>query len=238
MYDGRNIFTETRSIMQLLLLAIAPVMVVIVFIYIKDKYEKEPFKFLLKNFLLGATVSVLLTFIISIVAAQFISTDDLEDLIRPFINAFILVALVEEFSKYLIVRFYAQRNAEFNEPFDGIVYAVMVSMGFAALENALYVYQHGFETGVIRAFTAVPAHATFGILMGYFMGKAKFSNNRVVLNLTGLLAATLFHGAYDLFLFIDFIPGIAVGAFISLVIGIILSNKAIKRHQNSSRFKV
>jgi len=224
--------------MQLLLLAIAPVMVVIVFIYIKDKYEKEPFKFLLKNFLLGATVSVLLTFIISIVAAQFISTDDLEDLIRPFINAFILVALVEEFSKYLIVRFYAQRNAEFNEPFDGIVYAVMVSMGFAALENALYVYQHGFETGVIRAFTAVPAHATFGILMGYFMGKAKFSNNRVVLNLTGLLAATLFHGAYDLFLFIDFIPGIAVGAFISLVIGIILSNKAIKRHQNSSRFKV
>jgi len=224
--------------MQLLLLAIAPVMVVLVFIYIKDKYEKEPFKFLLKNFLLGATVSVLLTFVISIIAAQFIVIDNLDALIQNFIDAFILVALVEEFSKYLIVRFYAQRNAEFNEPFDGIVYAVMVSIGFACLENILYVYQHGLGTGILRAFTAVPAHATFGILMGYFMGKAKFSNNRVFLNLTGLLVATLFHGAYDLFLFIDFIPGIAIGAFISLVIGIILSNKAIKRHQNSSRFKV
>lgn len=237
MYDGRSIFTKTSLKMQLLLLAIAPVMIVLVFIYIKDKYEKEPFKFLLKNFLLGATVSILLTFIISIIAAQIIIIDDLDELLKNFVNAFIMVALVEEFSKYLIVRFYAQRNAEFNEPFDGIVYAVMVSMGFAALENVLYVLQHGFGTGIIRAFTAVPAHATFGILMGYFMGKAKFSKNSVTLNLTGLLVATLFHGAYDLFLFIDYIPGIAIGAFVSLIIGIILSNKAIKRHQNSSKFK-
>ena len=223
---------------QLLLLAIAPIMVVLIFIYIKDKYEKEPFKFLFKNFLLGATISIIITFALTIIANQFIYIDDLEELIKNFINAFIMVAFVEELSKYLIVRFYAQRNAEFNEPFDGIVYAVMVSMGFAALENVLYVYQHGFGTGIIRAFTAVPAHATFGILMGYFMGKAKFSHNRIVLNLTGLLAATLFHGAYDFFLFIDSIPGIAAGAFISLIIGILLSRKAIKRHQNASNFKV
>ena len=68
------------------------------------------------------------------------------------------------------------------------------------------------------------------ILMGYFMGKAKFSSNKTTLNLFGLLAATLFHGAYDFFLFIDFVPGIATGAFISLAIGIFLSNKAIKKH--------
>mgnify|MGYP000108791507 CR=1 FL=1 len=237
MYDGRSVFTQTRSMIQLALLAIAPVMVILVFIYIKDKYEKEPFKFLFKNFLLGATVSVILTFLISIIANQFIFIDNLDELIQNFIEAFVLVALVEEFSKYLIVRFYAQRNAEFNELFDGIVYAVMVSMGFAALENVLYVFQHGFQTGIIRAFTAVPAHATFGILMGFFMGKAKFSNNRILFNLTGLLIATLFHGAYDFFLFIDSIPGIAIGAFISLIIGIILSNKAIKKHQNRSNFK-
>ncbi len=146
--------------------------------------------------------------------------------------------MVEEFSKYIIVKYYAQRNKEFNEPFDGIVYAVMVSMGFAALENVLYVFQYGFATGVTRAFTAVPAHATFGILMGYFMGKAKFSKNKLQLNLLGLFAATLFHGAYDFFLFIDFVPGIAIGAFVSLFVGIILSRKAIKRHQNGSVFKV
>ena len=97
---------------------------------------------------------------------------------QQFIKAFIVVALVEEFSKYIIVKYYAQNNREFNEPFDGIVYAVMVSMGFAALENVLYVYQYGSSTGITRAFTAVPAHATFGILMGYFMGKAKFSKNK------------------------------------------------------------
>ena len=113
----------------------------------------------------------------------------------------------------------------------------MVSMGFATLENVLYVFQHGVSTGILRAFTAVPAHATFAILMGYFMGKAKFSKNRIVSNLTGLLFATLFHGAYDFFLFINFIPGIFIGAFISLGIGILLSKKAIKRHQDNSVFK-
>ena len=136
------------------------------------------------------------------------------------------------------MRYYAQTNKEFNEPFDGIVYAVMVSMGFAATENIFYVLEGGYQTALLRAFTAVPAHATFGILMGYYMGKAKFSNNKIVLNLTGLLLAIIFHGAYDFFLFIEFIPGIWVGAFVSLFIGIFLSRKAIKRHQNNSHFKV
>ncbi len=74
--------------------------------------------------------------------------------------------------------------------------------------------------------------------MGYFMGKAKFSNNKIKWNLIGLMAAILFHGTYDFFLFIDFIPGIFIGAFISLIIGIVLSKKAIKVHQEGSFFKV
>ena len=126
---------------------------------------------------------------------------------------------------------------EFNEPFDGIVYAVMVSMGFAALENIFYVFQFGYTTGILRAFTAVPAHATFGILMGFFMGKAKFSPSKIKNNLLGLGVATIFHGAYDFFLFINFIPGIATGAFISLIVGIFLAKKAIKIHQENSFFK-
>ena len=223
--------------MELLLLAIAPVTIVILYIYFKDKFEKEPIGFLFKNFLLGATVSIILTAILGSLGGRLIPLTNETSIIQQFLQAFIVVALVEEFSKYIIVRFYAQRNIEFNEPFDGIVYAVMVSMGFAALENVLYVFQYGFATGVTRAFTAVPAHATFGILMGYFMGKAKFSKNKVILNLTGLILATLFHGAYDFFLFINFIPGISIGAFISLIIGIVLSKKAIKRHQQNSIFK-
>lgn len=224
--------------MNLLFLAIAPVTVVILYIYFKDKYEKEPIKILAISFFLGATVSIILTFTIGYLASSLVPIADAKSVSQQFIKAFFTVALVEEFSKYIIVRFYAQKNKEFNEPFDGIVYAVMVSMGFAALENILYTFQYGFAVGFTRAFTAVPAHATFGIIMGYFMGKAKFSNNRIKLNLLGLLFATLFHGSYDFFLFINFIPGIYIGAFVSLLIGVILSKKAISRHQNSSSFKV
>ena len=85
--------------------------------------------------------------------------------------------------------------------------------------------------------TAVKAHATFAILMGYFMGKAKFSNNKVMLNFTGLFLAVVFHGMYDFFLFVDYIPGLWTGAFFSLFIGIFLSRKAIQKHQEDSKFK-
>ena len=147
------------------------------------------------------------------------------------------MALIEEFSKYVIVRFWSQPRDDFNEPFDGIIYAVMVSMGFAAVENAFYVLDGGMSIALVRAFTAVPAHATFAIMMGYYMGKAKFSNNRFKWNLCGLGLAILFHGSYDFFLFINFIPGISIGAFISLVVGIVLSKKAILAHQEGSFFK-
>jgi RsiW-degrading membrane proteinase PrsW (M82 family) len=157
---------------------------------------------------------------------------------QQFFKAFLIVAVIEEFSKYIIVRYFAQPNKEFNEPFDGIMYAVMVSMGFAATENIMYVFEGGYQVAILRAFTAVPAHATFAVLMGYFMGKAKFAKNRSKYNLLGLFLAVLFHGAYDFFLFIDFIPGIWIGAFASLFLGIFLSFKAIKSHQNKSYFKI
>ncbi|EAQ40886.1 PrsW family intramembrane metalloprotease [Polaribacter sp. MED152] len=223
--------------MGLLLLALAPVVVILIYIYVKDKYEKEPIGLLVKNFLLGAIVSIIITVVLGFAANIIFPVTDEKDIFQQFVKAFFVVALVEEFSKYIIVKYYSQKKTDFNEPFDGIVYAVVVSMGFAALENVLYVYQYGVATGLTRAFTAVPAHATFGILMGYFMGKAKFSENRVKYNLLGLLIATLFHGAYDFFLFINFIPGIAIGAFVSLIIGIVLSRKAIKKHQSISHFK-
>jgi RsiW-degrading membrane proteinase PrsW (M82 family) len=152
------------------------------------------------------------------------------------------VALVEEFSKFLFVRFILFKNQNFNEPFDGIVYAVMVSMGFATLENVMYVYQYGFMTGVLRMFTAVPAHAVFGIMMGYFLGRAKFTvEQQIIYSLLALLVPTLFHGAYDYFWFIAEIEGVYagiwVGSIVALVLGFVLSRNAIRLHQNSSPFR-
>ncbi|NRR92974.1 PrsW family intramembrane metalloprotease [Winogradskyella undariae] len=224
--------------MNLLLLAIAPVFSIILYVYFQDKYDKEPKKLLIISFLLGAIVSILIVFSLYFFTGRLIPITDQFSIWQQFIQAFVVVALAEEFSKYVIVKYYAQTKKAFNEPYDGIMYAVMVSMGFACTENIMYVIGGGgYEVAVLRAFTAVPAHAVFGVMMGYFMGKAKFSKNRVLLNFTGLLLAILFHGAYDFFLFINFIPGISIGAFVSLIIGIILSKKAIKAHQDNSHFK-
>jgi len=223
--------------MNLLLLAIAPICAILLYIYIQDKYEKEPRRLLIVNFLLGAILSIFIVLVLYLFTGKFIPLTDEFSVMQQFIQAFVVVALSEEFSKYIIVKYFAQPKKAFNEPYDGIIYAVMVSMGFACTENIMYVIQGGYETAILRAFTAVPAHATFGILMGYFMGKAKFSKNRFLLNMAGLFLAVLFHGAYDFFLFINFIPGISIGAFVSLILGIVLSRKAIKRHQEDSFFK-
>ena len=223
--------------MVLLLSALAPVAAVIIYIYVKDKYEKESKRMLAFAFILGAIISIIITTVLYMFFDLFLPLKDDYSIWQQFVKAFFVVALIEEFSKYIMVRGFLQPRKGFNEPFDGIVYAVMVSMGFAAVENIMYVIQGGMEVAMLRAFTAIPAHATFGMIMGYYMGKAKFSKNPIKWNLIGLSLAVLFHGAYDFFLFIVFIPGISIGAFISLIIAIILSKRAIKAHQEISHFK-
>jgi RsiW-degrading membrane proteinase PrsW (M82 family) len=216
-------------------LALAPGAAIMLYIYLKDKHEREPLGLLVISFLYGGLSTVLTLFISWPVNALILTKE--EDVVHQFINAFFKVALIEEFSKFFFVRFILFNNRNFNEPFDGIVYAVMVSMGFATLENVLYVFQYGFATGVLRMFTAVPAHATFAILMGFFLGKAKFTHRKVFYySLVALLAASLFHGSYDYFLFISYLPGIWTGAVISLVIGFALSRNAIRLHQQTSPF--
>ena len=153
-----------------------------------------------------------------------------------WVVTFLIVALVEEFSKFIFVRGILYKNKNFNEPFDGIVYAVMVSMGFATFENILYIVDDGIQTAILRMFTAVPAHASFAVLMGYYLGKAKFEHKKSYYAFHALGIATLFHGAYDYFWFIAYVPGIWLGAIISLIIGIILSKRAIKIHQDQSPF--
>ncbi len=223
--------------MSLFVAALAPVVAIIIFIYSKDLYDKEPKRLLVASFFLGAIVSILITTILYVFTDFVLPIGDEQSVFLQFVKAFLVVGLIEEFSKYLMVRYFAQPLKAFNEPYDGIIYAVMISMGFAATENIFYVIEGGLPTALVRSFTAVPAHATFGVLMGYFMGKAKFSGNRVKYNLIGLGLAILFHGAYDFFLFINFIPGMAIGAFISLIVAIVLSLRAIKLHQKNSNFR-
>ncbi|MFZ1809160.1 MAG: PrsW family glutamic-type intramembrane protease [Cyclobacteriaceae bacterium] len=222
------------SLLALLAIAMAPGVAIGVYIYLKDRHEKEPISLLIKSFFYGV-FSIFVTLFISGIISQFVTINEL-DVSEQAVHAFIIVALVEEFSKFIFVRGILYRNKNFNEPFDGIVYAVMVSMGFATFENIFYVAEGGLSVALTRMFTAVPAHATFGVLMGYFLGKAKFEHKKSYYAFHALGIATLFHGAYDYFLFISFVPGIWLGAIASLVLGIYLSKKAIKIHQLASPF--
>lgn len=221
--------------MLLLALALAPGVAIGLYIYLKDKHEREPLTLLLISFLYGG-LSTVVTLVIS-VPLDFVVTLKEGDAVHQFANAFFKVALVEEFSKFVFIRFILYNNRNFNEPFDGIVYATMVGMGFATLENVLYVFQYGFATGIVRMFTAVPAHATFAVLMGYFLGRAKFIHRKqVYYSVMALLVATAFHGAYDYFWFISYLPGVWIGAILSLIVGLVLSRKAIQLHQQASPF--
>jgi protease PrsW len=222
------------DILILLALALAPGAAIGLYIYLKDKHEREPLGLLMRSFFFG-TLSVFVTLLISQVIGEFITIDE-QSVGEQAVHAFLIVALVEEFSKFIFVRGILYNNPNFNEPFDGIVYSVMVSMGFATFENILYVTDGGLSTALMRMFTAVPAHATFAILMGFYLGKAKFEHKKSYYAIHALGVATLFHGAYDYCLFISFVPGIVFGALASLVVGIWLSRKAINIHQFASPF--
>lgn len=219
----------------LLAIALAPGFAIGVYIYLKDHHEREPIGLLLRAFFFGM-LSIPVTLIISSIIDQFVAIDE-SSVTEQAVHAFLIVALVEEFSKFIFVRGILYNSNHFNEPFDGIVYSVMVSMGFATLENLLYVYSGGMGTAIMRMFTAVPAHATFAVLMGFYLGKAKFEHKKSYYALHALGVATLFHGAYDYCLFVSWIPGIVLGALVSLVVGIWLSKKAIRIHQLASPFK-
>jgi protease PrsW len=219
----------------LIALATAPVFAIILFIYFKDKYEKEPIHLLVKCFLFGI-LSIIPAILIEI-APGFSDYDRENNIFITIIYAFLFVGFGEEGSKYFFIRIFAFRKKDFNEPYDGIVYSLMVSMGFATAENIFYVLDGGLSTGVLRMFTAVPAHAAFAIIMGYFIGLAKFRQNRFFYLFTGLLLAALAHGAYDFFLFQQNIPALALLSFVLLAIIITLSFRAIVVHRRNSPFR-
>jgi protease PrsW len=225
--------------MLLLALAIAPGLAISLYIFFKDQYNREPRRHLVISFFLG-----ILSAGIALIAETFLMgfTRDVfqESILTTAIQAFLVVALVEEWSKYIMVRSYAFPKPEFDEPFDGIVYAVMVSMGFATIENIGYVMEHGYTTAFLRMFLSVPAHACFAIIMGYNMGKAKFAGSkRTAYMLKGIFWAVFWHGSYDFFLFLqdnklvrEFISGglLFLGALISFLLAIRLSRNAIEEH--------
>lgn len=187
--------------MSLLVLALAPVVIIAVYIYFRDKYEKEPLHLLLFALLAGGLTVIPILFL-----EGFLDRFTLRFtwLLAAAWKAFAVAAFSEELFKYVALYLLIWKSPEFNEKFDGIVYAVYVSLGFAAVENVLYVMDGGLSTGIMRAITAVPAHAIFGITMGFYFGLAKFyEKQRQSLKQKALLFPILLHGIYDFILFTE-----------------------------------
>ena len=190
-------------ILIMLLAAIVPAIFLLKKVYKYDRLEKEPTSLIVKLVFLGiiSTACALLT--------ETIGSNILNNLFEAnslaynLIMYFIVVALSEEGFKYLILKRATWKNPNFNCTFDAVVYAVSVSLGFALWENIQYVFSYGLTTALVRAVTAVPGHASFGVLMGACYGAAKRCESRGELDRSkrfmrsGLILPVLAHGFYD-----------------------------------------
>lgn len=219
-------------------LAILPGLLIAWFIYAKDKHDPEPHRRLAICFGLGA-LSTIPAIFMEIFGGNFASIS--YDIVITFIYAVVVVAGSEELVKFLFLKLYIYNHKDFNEPLDGIVYAMMIGMGFATLENILYVLNGppavALEIALLRMFTAVPGHAAFAVLMGYFVGLARFEqnpNNRIFLLVLGYLVPVISHGLYDFFLFQQNYAALAIFAFVVLGGSIAFSIHLIGKHVRES----
>ncbi|NOZ47332.1 MAG: PrsW family intramembrane metalloprotease [Chlorobi bacterium] len=188
--------------MHIVIVAFAPVFIIAFYVYFRDKYEKEPVQLLIKSLISGAVIVIPVIYLEKFTGSFSVNFDFYK---KAAYNAFIVAAFSEELFKYMALYYLIWRNKNFNEKFDGIVYAVFISLGFAAVENLKYIINFGVEVGYTRAFTAVPAHALFGVTMGFYFGMAKFYPQfRSKYLFLSLLIPIVLHGIYDFILMAQF----------------------------------
>ncbi|MCR4656736.1 MAG: PrsW family intramembrane metalloprotease [Lachnospiraceae bacterium] len=184
------------------LLAIIPGIVLFIMIWKSDKTEKEPPKLLLKLFLFGA-LTVISAVIIGLAGEVVFGFLDPASMLYIFIDNFLLTALVEEAGKYVVLKKITWKHPAFDHTFDAVVYAVTVSLGFATLENIIFLIDAGIGVGIMRAVMSVPGHAIYGVFMGYYYGMAKTADvngdKRLCKSylVKALIIPFLLHGFYD-----------------------------------------
>ena len=222
----------------LIALALAPALICLVYIFIRDKYEKEPVRLLV----IGVVAGALLTFPI-IRTAGFVAVFmpiTLGQIGEAVFSSFFMAGLVEEGFKFAALYFLIWHNRNMNEKMDGIVYAVFISLGFAAVENSLYVLHPqmgGMQTALSRAVISVPSHGFFGVLMGYYFSMAKFEiSHRKRYIALAFIIPWIIHGIYNSLLLVG-IPWLF--AVFAVFVALMWANglKKIRKHLDASPFK-
>ena len=177
--------------------AIAPALALISFFYLRNEMFTEPRRTLLRAFLYGAIITFPILFIQYVLHAEGVFE-------HSFFSDVLFASAIEEFFKWIIIFVVILRHVEFDDPYDGVLYGVAVSLGFATVENIIYLLSFGINEAFIRAMLPVSSHALFGVVMGYYFGKGKFStNNREKEYLfLAFLAAFILHFSYNTILMI------------------------------------
>ncbi len=190
-----------------LIAALLPIVIWLYYIYKKDSLRPEPTMELVKAFVYGV-VSAFVSLAISRPFAWIgLYPEGMETILDGIRQAFFAAAIPEEVAKFVMLWLVLRKNKYFDEKMDGIVYAVCISLGFATLENILYLftnYEEWLSVGISRAFFSIPGHFCFGILMGYYYSLVKFCPKNLLKNKIMVLAAPIIaHGVYDSILFVE-----------------------------------
>ena len=213
--------------------AVIPAVWLLRYVYRMDRVEAEPRQLIISLAAKGiiATFCAMATeYIGTFVLGLFFSEGSL---IYNALMYFIVVALSEEGFKYFFLKRFTWNNPEFNCTFDGVVYAVSVSLGFALWENIGYVFMYGLDTALLRAVTAIPGHACFGVFMGVFYGAAKRYEVYMQEAHAGfyrklaVIFPVIIHGAYD---FIASLPDGYSFVFIVFVVAMVIVSHRVVRN--------
>ena len=184
-----------------IILAVLPTILIIGYILWFDRYNKEPIGLLIMLFLFGCLSVIPASFLESLVP----SLSSVYTYFGLFLYCLLGIALIEEGVKFFTTKILAYRNSAFDEIYDGIIYCVMVSLGFATIENIMYVQAYGTSAAFLRAITAVPAHTIFAVTMGYYLGLSKaFPRKRSLYQFLSLTMPILLHGIYDFIIYVSY----------------------------------
>ena len=196
---------------MLMALSVIPSIILFAIVWKFDTVEKEPPKLLWKLFFFGA-LTIISASVIGLLGQYLLLGGvfpDEKSYIYLFIDNFILTALVEEGGKFFVLKKVTWKNKEFNYTFDAVVYAVVVSLGFATFENILYVFDGGIGTALARAVLSVPGHVIDAVFMGYFYGLARYAQGagdrakEKSYLFMSLFIPVVMHGFYDFCLSAD-----------------------------------
>ena len=215
------------------LAAILPAILLITYIYRHDKVEKEPMGLLVKLFFCGVFCAIP-AIILELIADEVIIVElNIQTQFEYGVITALFVGLIEEGCKFFFLYRKTWKNREFNYTFDGIVYAVTISLGFAAIENIIYVFSYGLSLALTRALTAIPGHMCFAVFMGYFYSLAKknrYSGKNKFLFLS-YFVAVLLHTIYDAILLVDS----EISSIVFMVFIIVLYFVVYKKIKKASR---